>query len=557
MIYKLVDYNSRLPQGLKLLPSGLITGRCTFEYFSLDKGSTTFDGGQEVFDNVYSFTVQATSTDQTVSSQQTFTVRINNYNKLPYENLYISAFPEPDQRQLFTDIMSRTDIFPADLIYRADDPWFGKSNHIRSLFLAGLNPFRAKYFIEAMQHNHYTKTIEFGKIKTARALDANFNVKYEVVYIELEDNSTNDGQTPAQSMTLHNANPWYDAQGNEYSVFEPNSFNNMTTAVAGKLGYAHQGVLPDWMTSVQENGTVLGFTSAVVLAYVKPNYSKLIAYRLNANGIVFNNIEFMIDRYSIDNHLSNNFDTSTNKFVTSKETTFDRIARIGKTKYTVTFAVRNLEFDRVHNQTVGFIQGNGGFDSITAFNDGDTLIFAQQENYIGNVTNYDGWNDTVTGLPVPGFLEHAQDPAVPNQRAGIWRIRILDNVPIPASASQFGSDLVGFDSRAYDDQVDWPNPPAQLGQVVRLEFVNPVEPNDIIQVNQGASASNTLVYYDPILKSGNRVPAYSYVTTAIQPGNKNTVFDHSGTRFLNNRDTYSVPESDDKYLKFPKTGVFK
>ena len=50
---------------------------------------------------------------------------------------------------------------------------------------------------------------------------------------------------------------WQDKQGNEYTVVYPNSFKNMRTPVISDIGYSHQGSLPEWMTSTQEDGRVL------------------------------------------------------------------------------------------------------------------------------------------------------------------------------------------------------------------------------------------------------------------------------------------------------------
>lgn len=57
-------------------------------------------------------------------------------------------------------------------------------------------------------------------------------------------------------------------------------------------------------------------------------------------------------------------------------------------------------------------------------------------------------------------------------------------------------------------------------------------------------------FYDPV--SGNYQAA---VTTTIDSAN--TTFDANSTRFVENYDGYADPEQGDKYLKFPKTRVFK
>ena len=80
--------------------------------------------------------------------------------------------------------------------------------------------------------------------------------------------------------------------GNQsYSTIYPNSFPNMTYRLETDVGYTNRSVLPRWMTSVQENGLVLGLTRAVVLSYTQPGASKLIAYRLKNSGFELNSID--------------------------------------------------------------------------------------------------------------------------------------------------------------------------------------------------------------------------------------------------------------------------
>jgi hypothetical protein len=564
LLYRLTD-GSKLPQGLKLLPSGLISGRASFEYFSIDSGSTTIDDKATTFDDTYTFVVQAQDFAETVSDVKTFTIAINNYNILPYENLYITALPKMDERRLFQSIVNNTDIFPSELIYRPTDPWFGRAKNIRSLFLAGINPMLASRYIAAMGTNHFTKSIEFGTVKTARAVDKNFNVKYEVVYLDLTDTLTRNSDTPASSVDLTGSiNPWYDVQGNGYSVVYPNGFNNMTQAVVDSIGYSHEGALPDWMTSPQENNKPLGFVNAVVLAYTVPGASKLMAYRVNTQGLVFNTIDFAVDRYQLDNHLSTNFNVSINSFISSVETTWDRITKEGVIRHSAAYAVSGIPFDNINGQTVNHVRGLGGLDGVTSFQDGDTLIFLQQEDYspvsnpfiINNVN--EGWNYP-DGSVVPGFVEKDRGLSVVNYRAGVWRVTITtpDNLVIPTQSSDFGNDLVGFDTRQYDFSIDWDNPPAFPTQLVTLEFVEEVIPGEQVQINGGTTRGQSIVFYDPTLHVNRSVPEYIPVTYQTGVVQTFTKFDNNGTKFFNHRDTYSVPESNNKYLKFPKIGVFK
>jgi hypothetical protein len=565
-LYYSLAANSRLPQGLTILPSGLISGRATFEYFSIDSGSTTIDGSSSTtFDNRYTFHVLAEDFAQTVSDVKTFTITVNNYNKLPYENLYITALLGPTERQLFHDIVNNNDIFPEQLLYRSSDPWFGRARDIRSLFLAGLNPTLASSYISAMGRNHFTKSLEWGDIKTAVALDANFNVKYEVVYMELIDSVSPNGKTPNNIIDLSGSiNPWLDAAGNGYTVDYPNTNGNMTSAIVSSVGYAHQGALPVWMTSPQENNKPLGFVNAVVLAYTVPGASKLIAYRLSTKGLVFNDIGFVVDRYQLDNTLTSNFNVSINSFVNAKETSWDRISRIGTVKHNAKYAITGIPFDNINGKTVSHIRALGGLDGVVSFEDGDTLIFAQQEGYGTTfspyiiINNNEGWNN-IDGTAVPGYLEKLHLVSPVNKRAGIWKINIVtpEGEYVPTLSSDFGNDLVGFDSRGFDFNVDNVNPSPFPTQVVMLEFVEEVIPGEQIQINNGTTYNNSILFYDPVVHHNRGVPEYSRVTNQTSILTKFTKFDNGGTRFINNRDSYAVPEQQNKYLKFPKHGVFE
>ena len=521
LTYSLVGNSSRLPQGLELLSSGLIVGRTTFEYFKLDSGNTTIDGGPCIFDNMYTFTVLASTTDGTATSTQAFTILVNNFNKTPYENLYLKALPTVDQRQTFLNIVNNTEIFPENLIYRSADPWFGRARDMRSLFVAGLSPSTINEYYAAIQTNTYNKRIEFSNIKTARALDANFNVKYEVVYIELKDSAVS--TNPRTGVSSGPAKSTY----NQYisaNVY-PNSFDNMTTVVGSALGYENQVALPIWMSSTQTDHKQLGFTRAIVLAYTIPGASALIAYRLKANGVVFNSIDFVADRYDLDNALSINYNISTQKFTSGQETTFDRITRAVKVTTSVSYGVKGLPFDLINNATVAQIQARGGLDGVLYFNTGDTLIFLQQENFVIEPTanNNDGWNlVTQSGTTViPGYLEHSLNPSVVNQRAGVWQINI--------SATN----------------------------IVTLSFVRSIANGQFAQVNYGISQNNTIVYYNTALEPGNTVPAYITTTSYYANSTNRTKFDNNNTRFINNRDTYLNPGTGDTWIKFPKMNVIQ
>lgn len=311
--YSLVSSSyGTLPAGITLTEDGLLSGRVSFESFSLDSGTTTFDSGSIVgettFDRTYTFTIATNDIGNFVYSTKTFTLKIAVSSTKPYENLYIQALPSKDQRAIYNSIINNGDLFPDEYLYRSTDPWFGKNTARRSLFLSGLNPDTAAEYISAMTYNHYWKTLYFGDIKTAQALDDNFDVIYEVVYIEILDRGVNaQGFGPNLSVALP-------PNSRGITTIYPNSFPNMAQRLVDGVGYENRGVLPRWMTSRQTNGTVLGFTRALVLCYTKPGKSQEIAYRVKQVQTEFQYIDFTIDRYDWDNSLSSSYNKSIGEF---------------------------------------------------------------------------------------------------------------------------------------------------------------------------------------------------------------------------------------------------
>ena len=570
--YQLVSDQSHLPQGLQLLSNGLIIGRTTFEYFTLDQGLTTIDGNSQMFDNLYTFVVEAYSTDSSVSSNQTFTILVNNFNRIPYENLYLKALTSMDQRQAFLNIVNNTELFPPQYIYRLGDPNFGVAKDVRSLFLPGVTPSQTAAYLAAMSTNTYNKRIEFSDVKTAIAVDQNFNVKYEVVYLELYDNETI--VNPLTGVVSSPSNSNYDSaiSANVY----PNSFENMSSVISTNLGFSNQGALPEWMTSPQANKKQLGLIRAIVLAYTLPNYSSLIAYRLKTNNIAFNNIDFVADRYDLDNVLSKNFNLGTTSFISSKETTFDKINRalIGTIVTSVNYGITGLSFSMINNRSVSYIQSRGGLDGIMNFYNGATLVFLQQENYPGETGLYDGW--TSNGVLIPGYNEFLNSSAIPSGSVGFPSSPTIGQVVTVNNVIYIYSNT--FDTNGTITGQGWKIANQRAGvwqinisntNIVTLSFktflrstgvgsakiASTVMPTDQVQLNLGSYQNNTVAYYNPILGVGNSVPSYNIVATLLNSTSDYTKFDHNGTRFINNRDVYNDPESGDSWLKFPKTNV--
>jgi hypothetical protein len=361
-------------------------------------------------------------------------------------------------------------------------------------------------------------------------------------------NQNNQGPGLELDLTNTIANPYIDENGDTYKILYPNNSKNMLDRLIENIDYYDQSTLPEWMTSNQPDANnpngfsnPLGFVKAVVLAYTVPGASKLIAYRLRNSGITFNNIDFAVDRYLLDDYYTKNFDTTTKTYILGTETTFDALPRnnIGEIRATVDYAVQ-VPFSQINGRLVSYINNAGGLDGSTFWQEGNTLIFAKQENYL-NPGPYQGWvkytdsfigdsilTSTAEGYDagsydtysvVPGFLEKSQDPSVVNQRGGTWKITIVNNIVI---------------------------------LVPVLEIV----PNNKVRILRGTTYSGAILYYNQNLLPGYTVPYYEVFKYKKLVDFTPTTFNNNTTRFFSYRDSYYTPNTQDKYVKFPQYGVF-
>lgn len=668
LIYEYADDSYiRLPQGLFLMSNGLISGRVSFELFVVDSGETTIDSGTTTFDNTYRFSVTVRDYANTISDTREFSLRVLQRVSKPYENLYLKALIGLDQRRQFQDVMRDNSVFPLDKIYRIEDPFFGLSKEIKTLFLPGLNPSLLARYAEALETNHFTKRITFGEVKSAVAIEYNTynvidsasnqrigtfkegvgfvplateisryqtantipagtklgdeHVKYEVVYLEVFDDNTIANSAgffgPSNIIDVSaNENPYYSLTGDSYTLAYPNSFENMTSTVVSNVNYADKGVLPDWMTSKQVNNRVLGFTRAVVLAYTVEGAGEQIAYNYRQAGYNLNEIDFTVDRYQVDNNYSTNYNISAGKYIKSTETTFDRypgLSSVFTDAGTVDFAV-TISFEAINKRAIAQIANDGGLDGINDFEDGDTLVFFNQEfragDTIGDLYN-SGWSNVATmwgsdpwdydvnlsdnpyteqyGYYVESWLPDSEfDEGTTVLYANVYyrtersftssnvfstsatidgnAVVVLTSLPTPSSPDL--TPALGWDKATYvpgsnENLLD----PAVVNQragiwrinidsdnIVTLSFVQSLDYYNTVYVRNGFTNGSTHIYYDPIVKPGLTVPNYSVIPEQIRI--IATTFDGNGTKFLDYRDNYSVPGEGDKYIKFGKNGVF-
>ena len=334
--------DSRLPQGLQLLTSGNIAGRVSFDTFTLDGGTTTFDATKNTnttaiprpttFDMVCTFTVNVTSTNGLVNVNKTFSIRVVRRYEVPYDNLYIQAMPPQNDRDLIASLVQNNTIFPPALIYRKDDPNFGVASRVIYEHAYGLTAATYDDYVASLNLNHYWKNLVLGEIKTAQALDDLGNILYEIVYSEvIDDLVNNSGESVGKSVNL----PFVIPVDNQ--IVYPNSLVDMRTQVIDTVGQV-SNVLPRWMLSKQANGNVLGFTPAWVIAYTNPGQSGQVAYNIKTYfGNRLDLVDFEVDRYELDNLLTKNWDRAGQHWVPQPPTltTFDIECHYEVTDYSV------------------------------------------------------------------------------------------------------------------------------------------------------------------------------------------------------------------------------
>jgi len=330
--YKLKEggvYN-KLPQGLQLQATGNIIGRVQYQTFGLIDYNTTadntvtvdsntittdtngvsnitFDSGNTTFDKKFTFTVEAYSIDNQISTFKTFNIVVDRKFNTPTHDLTINALLSLDDRVTIDSLLQNQDIIKQDLLYRHDDPYFGVTTNVSYTHAYGLSPDVINTYVESLEFNHYNKRLTLGEIKTARALDDSGSILYEVVYSDIID----DLDTVPRKVNTN--------IGDVY----PNSLDNMRNSVIDKVGQLSLE-LPRWMLSKQENGQILGFTEAWVIAYTLPGQSKIVAYSINKNFTDnLNEINFVADRYILKSQFVSNWDSEDQRWFPTDSTTFD------------------------------------------------------------------------------------------------------------------------------------------------------------------------------------------------------------------------------------------
>jgi len=288
----------------------------------------------------YSFTVSVSDQYQAVGHSNPFTVDVDiPFTQEEYGNMTGHATSFIDQN-IFYNIAQDPSINSQEYIYRGEDKHFGMKSKPEMLMISGLKAQTLTAFQNQMSENHAPKQLYFGDVKTAVAKE-NGVVKYEVVYVEVKDNLVNNqGVAVSSSITLRDDinKPMIGPRASttntttDKDIYEittdgglsfstdgsktrfanqlgadlgfitklyPNAVANMRSRMKS-LGHKEWTYLPQWMRTTQTGDLApLGFVLAVPICYCKPGTSALVKKRIEDKKLIFKNISFIVDRYTV------------------------------------------------------------------------------------------------------------------------------------------------------------------------------------------------------------------------------------------------------------------
>jgi hypothetical protein len=327
LLYRVTS--GELPPNLTLLSNGEITGVVANQ--PTDKLLSTGESTN------FNFTIQAYSPQYPiVFSSKSFNVSVYQNYSQPTDILYIQAAPSLADRDILQTLLDNETLIPTDSLYRPNDYNFGKATNVIYEHAYGIYASDIEEYITAVTRNHYWRNITLGELKTAVARDNNNNIIYEVVYSEVIDNLINpQGQSVPSSIYWQvpidlGLGPWYTSVTDIFTSFNkelypgfytsrtpgyartlyPNSLYNMRNRVANVLGQVYNStLLPQWMTSQQENGSTLGYTQAWVICYTKPGLANTVKTNIENNWpYTLNQINFNIDRFTVNKSITYNWE---------------------------------------------------------------------------------------------------------------------------------------------------------------------------------------------------------------------------------------------------------
>jgi len=488
-----------------------------------------------------------------ISSFKQYSITVKALAFKPWQNLLCIAKPSLKDRSNWEDFTSDFNTFDQASLYRKNDERFGLQRDIKILVKSGLNPKYLKDYMTIMEKYHYTKQLRFGNLKSARSYVAG-KVEYEVIYYEItEISSSTDTLLDLNTSSVHDFAPILassekirasitDGPGlpdytvdmttwdKAYDVY-PNSFKNMRATLETNVGevVSEAKSLPSWMSTEQEDGSILQYKAAVPLVYIKPGNAERIKFLIKRSKFNPNNFLFEVDRYEWDTDLSLSFNIDTGYYAARKETTFDSLTT------------------SIDNKDMKFIDA---IQTITG--DGSTKKFTLN-HYINHsaevhVTN-PGFNGNISGATQANPVVITTS-AAHNLNDGT-KLQIVNLPGFGYSYDEFTYDLGSMpeinDKTFYADVLS----PTSFALYTDVALTITVDGTGYTAYTSGGQFIGTDLLLTPVKDYVAQFNQIEYTTIPLNNVKYHVIYKKYAPQ------TYSKVGENDKYLKFPQTGVYE
>jgi hypothetical protein len=298
----------KLPPGLSLTSDGNISGKIpyniqtNFDTAASGFGFTTFDQKNTTFDKVYKFNVTARDSFLLSAVSRDFILRIVETSINSFTDISVSPLLSRTQRQYFKSLVEDATIFDTRLLYKLDDPNFGIQNQIKMTIEFGIESINLDNYVPALTNYFKRKRYYFGEVKSAQAIDSKGNVLYDVVYVDIIDDQMIGNKISVDPSFTRDVN------GTTVTYYPDTVINEQYALESIEIGTQHITVddqlRPKFMQTLQKStGIPLGFVKAFIICYTLPGKSSDIVNNINRSDFDFTNIDFDIDRISIENSL--------------------------------------------------------------------------------------------------------------------------------------------------------------------------------------------------------------------------------------------------------------
>lgn len=488
-----------------------------------------------------------------ISSFKQYSMIVKSLAFKPWQNLYCVALPKLSDRENWENFTSDFNTFDQASLYRKNDERFGLQRDIKILVKSGLNPKYVKDYMTVMEKYHYTKELRFGELKSARSY-VNGKVEYEVIYYEItEVDSSTDTLLDLNTSSVHDFAPPYASSGRirasmtdgpglpdytvdmtewdkAYDVF-PNSFKNMRATLDTNVGevVSEAKSLPSWMSTEQADGSILQYKAVVPLVYVKPGQADRIKFLINRSNFNPNNFLFEVDRYEWDNDLAQSFNIDTGKYAPRKESSYDAS--------TTTFDNNDMKFLDAMQTITG---------------DGTTKKFTL-DNYVNHSAELSVTNPSFTG-DISGAT--TANPVVittatAHELGNGQKISIINLPGYGYSYDEFIFDVGSMPEISEKDFYISVVNATSFSLYTDSALTTSVDGTGYTPYTSGGQFVGTDLILVPVKDYVAQFNEIEYTTIPLNNVKYYVIYKNYAPQ------TYSKVGENDKYLKFPQTGVYE